>query len=201
MWLRFAAVFAVLVPACSLARQPIAPSDRDTGVPGFDAPMLDVPGLDAPGIDVPPTGEDVPVVEMDTPPGTDAPVIDPDVPADTPPARPDVPTITPDAGGPSGVGCGAVTCAAPDACCIAGDVAFCTPASECRGSTIRCDGPEDCSAGEICCGSGDRGGDFATVCQAAVEPCGIRVCHGSADCGGGNCCPIMGSGYCSPICF
>ena len=58
-----------------------------------------------------------------------------------------------------------------------------TDAVSCTGpngaSFLRCDGPEDCSGGEVCCGS--PGDDHVCVDAADCNP-RARACHGRADC-------------------
>ncbi|HMI91747.1 MAG TPA: hypothetical protein VK509_10315, partial [Polyangiales bacterium] len=52
---------------------------------------------------------------------------------------------------------------------------------------ISCDGPEDCTGGQICCGQADRS---ETFCSAA-ELCTLRVCHADDQC--------VAPQFCNPI--
>jgi hypothetical protein len=92
-----------------------------------------------------------------------------------------------------GVSCGAVTCdPGAEICCASQLAHFCEAAGQfCPGGAIiRCDGPEDCPPGDLCCGGGS-----GTSCQLG---CGSahRLCHTEADCHAGTfCCPLQGSTF------
>ncbi|MCZ7682920.1 MAG: putative metal-binding motif-containing protein [Sandaracinaceae bacterium] len=80
-------------------------------------------------------------------------------------------------------------CGAPNQCCevnlpftMCRHPSVCTAGTTGGGAAVRCDGPEDCPSGELCCASGDR----ETVCSAACT--GVRVCHEDADCEPGDAC-------------
>jgi hypothetical protein len=58
---------------------------------------------------------------------------------------------------PNGVSCGAMSCSVGQSCCVT--VSGTTTSSSCiaaggtcGGATLKCDGPEDCSAMQFCCG-------------------------------------------------
>ncbi len=126
-----------------------------------------------------------------------------------PAAGPDAAPNAPDAPNSSGIDevfCGESTCAAPDICCVTSAgmdiMATCTAANACAGSTVSCDGPEDCSdGGNICCGTltGDTG---STDCAPAAG-CMAVICHDTGDClnPGETCCDFgIGSSFCAAIC-
>src|SRR5262245_24464959 len=46
----------------------------------------------------------------------------------------------------------------------------------CTGKVFRCDGPEDCNPGEVCCNN-QNGSLCTTTCSGAFE-----VCHTTTDC-------------------
>jgi hypothetical protein len=84
----------------------------------------------------------------------------------------------------AGVPCGNDTCNDPDVCCVTMQGASCT--QDCQnGLSLACDGPEDCSNGDICCGDVGMGGGGAEC--MAVDQCdpgwtsGV-VCHADGDC-------------------
>jgi hypothetical protein len=107
----------------------------------------------------------------------------------------------------TGVACNPSPCLQPTGCCsFTGGVA-CASATICSrdlGILFACDGPEDCGAGEVCCGSDSSG----TICLAAFDcpnPT-LHACHSSGDCVGNqggvtNCCAGAGLySYCDTIC-
>jgi hypothetical protein len=102
----------------------------------------------------------------------------------------------------AGITCGTMTCTTGMDCCIT----FANPmyeciagGSRCQGISQACDGPEDCTMGERCCGA-TGGGDIA--CQ----PGGMcrELCHTPADCSMPNsmCCTAMffDYSYCAQFC-
>jgi len=163
---------------------------------------------------LPPTPGDAgppPVLDAGPPPVLDAgpPVLDaalpPDLDAGPPTALDAGPPAMSDSGTPPGVMCGAMMCGAGEICCatFSGGALMqtCTAPGACMGATLTCDGPEDCSGGEVCCASGGGGGG-GTSCRSATG-CMFRLCRTAGDCPSGNmCCPFMGSGVCSSFgCF
>ena len=69
-------------------------------------------------------------------------------------------------------------------CCTSALTADCSPRENCGlEQQLRCDGPEDCRAGKVCC---TREG--ATLCLAAAE-CAEpqRACHTDGDCDKNRC--------------
>jgi hypothetical protein len=122
--------------------------------------------------------------------------------------EPDAPAADagePDARG-NGIACmsASVTCSPGRVCCVQSNDctydALCGEPGSCLNDGMVCDGPEDCPAGESCCGY-LAGGGFNSHCAAA---CGAEwtVCHGSPDCGGGVCCFNCGTdvGLCNIGC-
>ena len=106
-----------------------------------------------------------------------------------------------------GVGCGAETCSGPDQnCCVSlvtGSVsAKCVFPGYCSyGSVLRCDGPEDCTTSQVCCGTISLGGGgnadggavglpAASMCAGSCDfnlnqvPVTTRLCHLDAECAG-----------------
>ena len=94
--------------------------------------------------------------------------------------------------GPRPIQCQNTTC---DVCCANG---VCATKEECdntpgAGSTLFCDGPEDCAAGEACC-AGQPAGSFPTraACTPAAEcadlPMPLYFCHTDGECGFGKAC-------------
>ncbi len=99
-----------------------------------------------------------------------------------------------------GVFCGSMTCIAPDSECCATQTLMCqSPNAGCNGAAFDCDGPEDCSNGDICCGG--TGGSACTPlggggCQGGDVP----LCHTLDDCPKTNggfvaCCPSPQGGH------
>ena len=123
---------------------------------------------------------------IDAPTGTaiDAPVAPP---IDAPPGT------GPDAGGGGNaaeeINCGMATCPrASQVCCFTGPptiMTSCTAAASCTNLPGRCDGPEDCASGQVCCG-----GQMGSSCVAADQCTGFsaRLCHTMADCPSGQIC-------------
>jgi len=76
-------------------------------------------------------------------------------------------------------------CTPPEACCLpssptAADVGACSEAASCAGLLFACDGPEDCSSDEVCCGKGQ-----GSQCTTETDCFGIDayvLCHEDAHC-------------------
>jgi hypothetical protein len=108
---------------------------------------------------------------------------------------------TPDAGadaGAAGVACGSLRCAAGSAaCCVRPSPApeTCEPLDggcPLGAGKFQCDGPEDCAAGQSCCGYSGRVGSFCGGASCFAEV----LCHTAADCptSQANCC-AAGNAY------
>lgn len=194
----------VMALACFGCGDDDGPGDVDSG--GVDSgPTVDSgPGDDTgPGDDAGPTD--------DAGPGDDAgPTEDAGPMADAGPMR-DVGPMR-DAGGSVGVMCGDMTCSATEQCCIMGigSAGTCIPRGDsCTGASIACDGPEDCDAGEVCCGRAGGGGGGAACADSCGGPGGggFELCHEMSDCSDGAdmCCPagdfVPADGFCSEFCF
>ncbi|WP_053232668.1 hypothetical protein [Sandaracinus amylolyticus] len=174
---------------CSLALVACGGDDDGDGTAGFDAGRSGIDAQVAPGVDSG-TQPDAYVA-----PGTDAGGADAYVPPGT------------DAGGgggderdprletdpdPGQVGCGSMTCNVPaQTCCTQLSGQTCVAPSSCSGGLAapgNCDGPEDCSDGQLCCApSGFADLTTGTTCAAS---CGSRhaMCQTDADCSGGATC-------------
>jgi hypothetical protein len=71
----------------------------------------------------------------------------------------------------SGISCPGVQCGA--VCCVGA-----CAAGTCAGTIYRCDGPEDCKSGEVCCN--DQNGSYCTtMCNGSGH---FEACHTGADC-------------------
>lgn len=103
--------------------------------------------------------------------------------------------------GSTGIQCGDAVC---DLCCNAGECreteAGCFDGAANAGRIIlRCDGPEDCVAGQTCC-AGIPGGSFAiiaecsTVASCAGLPSPQYLCHDDEDCRPGERCAASAFG-------
>jgi hypothetical protein len=87
-------------------------------------------------------------------------------------------------------GASGCACDTQSVCCVqvAGDPpAFsdgaCTTLTSCPGLAFRCDGPEDCSAGTVCCAELNAGG--GSSCKAETDCHGIHttvLCRSDDDC-------------------
>lgn len=94
-------------------------------------------------------------------------------------------------------GAPANTCTLPVHCCFSNYSSqhdgYCTT-SACSQSTIECDGPEDCAAGENCCGHfGDLG--WTLACQSGscgAPPANEELCHDTTTCDAGSCISVYG---------
>lgn len=89
-------------------------------------------------------------------------------------------------GGPSIV-CGDGTCTGGKICCLETPPKCIAPTESCAfgyGSTVSCDGPEDCDAGQQCM---DKPGSFpmSVACVAGTDPYSA-YCHDQKDCGGSS---------------
>jgi hypothetical protein len=100
-------------------------------------------------------------------------------------------------GGP-GVVCGTTVCLGAAGCCTAdgGRTGTCVAQpADCAATSVlfACDGPEDCAAGEACCG----GIGNSVSCTATAFCLGARLCHLPAACPAAtSCCPYAtGSPY------
>ena len=123
-------------------------------------------------------------------------------PADADPNAPDAePGPSPDAAANS-VTCGADACdTASEQCCVDQGGATCLAlADTCGGTTLGCDGPEDCPGGtDVCCargggGGGGGGGEVEVACAAACNN-GLVACHLDTDCAEGEHCCGDPDGY------
>jgi hypothetical protein len=118
----------------------------------------------------------------------------------------DLAVLPPDLADPlAGVRCGTTSCtvASKDSCCISASGESCIGANMSCGNggvTFSCDGPEDCTNGDACCGSATAttSGKGAT-CGSAVNPACVPLCHTLADCGQFTgylaCCPVANTPY------
>lgn len=108
---------------------------------------------------------------------------------------------TPGHDGEGVVFCGDAThvCGVGERCCVDDDGARCSSTCASGESTRACDGPEDCSAPDLCAIEG-----LSTRC---IDPAGMStdgepfVCHDSEDCSGYGCEPrkrIPELGFCNP---
>lgn len=90
---------------------------------------------------------------------------------------------------PEVVDCGGAACTLPaEICCVGFAGAACSASCGFGTLPVRCDGPEDCGAGEVCCESMNTGALCAAECVADQE----QRCHTDEDCSGTSCtsCPM-----------
>ncbi|MEM9068295.1 MAG: hypothetical protein AAGE52_07300 [Myxococcota bacterium] len=84
------------------------------------------------------------------------------------------------------IACGPLVCEVPYVCCIestAGTFSHsCEEPGDCSGAFFGCDGPDDCLAGDVCCGDPAALAFCAETCDETV------LCETDADCEG-VCCP------------
>ena len=125
--------------------------------------------------------------------------------------RPDTGTMGggSDAGTTMGVMCGAAVCSGTDVCCVtrpAGGMMIntaCSTAAACNanmGAPLMCDGPEDCTGGQACCGAFAGGMASASCSDPSVCAAYGTLCHTMADCPGTQMCrAFMGLSACSPF--
>lgn len=111
-----------------------------------------------------------------------------------------------DAGASAGVACGSAVCTpGTEMCCVAGSA----PSMQCElvnavgpkcDFSAVCDGPEDCGAGQSCCGP--SGAKIATYCASGACPAGDTLCHTPSDCPGSGqlCCPSSAFGWPHSVC-
>jgi len=99
------------------------------------------------------------------------------------------------------INCGTAACdRASQVCCFTGFpniTTTCTATAQCTNLPGRCDGPEDCASGEICCGTPQ-----GSSCMAAAQCTGqtsARLCHTATDCASGQICR-MSQFVAWPIC-
>jgi len=124
----------------------------------------------------------------------------PDANPNAPDANPNAPDagMTADAG--LGVTCGQMYCAPGNDCCIQqGGGATCVTSGTCAGTTIACDGKEDCTtAGDVCCFQQTGG----SMCQPAAG-CGNPTCVSASDCPQSSpmCCTVSSVKVCLAQCF
>ena len=187
------------------------PEDGGTDSGGLDAGGTDTgTGEDAgPGDDGGPDQDAGP--GDDTGPGDDAGTDDAGPESDAGPMRDTGPMR--DGGGMVGVMCGDMRCGADEKCCITGigSAGMCIDRTmDCSGVELGCDGPEDCEAGQVCCGRRSGGGGGATCtdsCAGGPGGGGLELCHDADDCSesGVMCCPagdfIPADGFCSELCI
>lgn len=163
-------------------------ADAGSISPPVDAPVVSLPP-DAPVVAPPPPlpPDAAPMMPPPPPPADAAPVTPP--PADAAPPRLDAPPMPPPA--PNTISCGNGTCVAGlQACCVTATSSGCIPfAGVCVGGAIRrCDGPEDCDGGRVCCAQPQNTGtgtNFRTACSRPAECTqqgGVAVCKTTADC-------------------
>lgn len=113
-------------------------------------------------------------------------------PSDADPTLPD---------GAFGINCGGLTCDMnTQECCsdfVMGVLTLtCETQGACPGAVVTCDGPEDCSGGDVCCAQ-QQGIECAPTCG------GLVLCANQNDCPSGSmCCPLQGINICSSFgCF
>jgi hypothetical protein len=95
--------------------------------------------------------------------------------------------------GPSAVACGASSCSVPaQECCLTSPAPACLALTDtCAGQVQRCDGPEDCTGGEVCCAQvpgsfilcrpyGTQASDCTGILSGSSGE--IVLCHHSSDC-------------------
>jgi hypothetical protein len=97
----------------------------------------------------------------------------------------------------AGTYCGNMICMKPtNECCVTSAAMVCqSEAVQCLGKFFDCDGPEDCTAPDQCCGSIN-----GSTCEAGggCSNGGIPLCHTVADCGGHGfvaCCGASNGGH------
>lgn len=101
-------------------------------------------------------------------------------------------------------GAPSTTCTLPVHCCFSNYSAqhngYCTT-DDCAGSTIECDGPEDCASGQHCCGRALEFGGWKLACQSSAcdaPPAGDELCHDSSTCTSGSCVSAYDANYSLP---
>jgi len=177
-------------------------SGTDSGVRPVDTGMIQMGDASPIGND---TGTILPFDAGSMPADDAGPFVRPDSGFTRPDTGPPMPGN--DAGTTTGVMCGTETCTASQECCVTRGSAgmmisqTCTDPGMCTGAALACDGPEDCAAGEACCGT-FIGTTAGSMCVADSMCTRGRFCHATTDCTGADmCCSFMGVSVCSPRCF
>lgn len=88
-----------------------------------------------------------------------------------------------------GVWCGGELCS--EGCCFSITTGCKGSGSSCRYAEVLCDGPEDCSNGQVCCMDGPEASRGVTRGAACADRCsadGDRLCQRSADCSASQAC-------------
>jgi hypothetical protein len=91
------------------------------------------------------------------------------------------------------VQCGSASCAVSDGheCCYAASIQCKAQGTSCYGTRVRCDGPEDCENGQLCCARlTTNGGSYSQIfCRNScasneTEVCGTdpKVCANPTSC-------------------
>jgi hypothetical protein len=90
----------------------------------------------------------------------------------------------------AGVKCGTGSCDPAGSCCVTNGNSACE--TQCNGTVVSCDGPEDCGSGEVCCGSSGSNGSYTGfACKNGCSGVGdVIVCHASQDCPTGTNCTV-----------
>ena len=89
-------------------------------------------------------------------------------------------------GSPTGsVACGSATCSLPnELCCVNQGGSTCIPdGTNCQGTDVFCDGPEDCPGTQVCCGQIGTGTSYANLMCRNASQCTFQdqrivVCGG-----------------------
>ena len=112
-----------------------------------------------------------------------------------------------------GVDCMGMICSgSTPRCCITRDpsgtaMATCIASDGmCMGVTAACDGPEDCSTGELCCVGFDTTGGGGATCRTMCGAGERAACHDVMDCPASDgrmpmCCPFSGGGFTGSLCL
>ena len=154
-------------------------------------------GVDA-GSSAPDAGSSTPDAGSSTP---DAGSSTPDTGSSTPdtgsstpdagPSAPDTGSSTPDSGSTGTTGekgsvpCGNGTCSlSSSVCCVGLGGASCKAKCGFLEAPQKCDGPEDCGGGQVCCVGFPQGAQCKTTCTSSEQ----KLCHSNADCSGGTSC-------------
>jgi hypothetical protein len=167
--------------------------------PPPDAAIVPPPPPPDAAIVPPPPPPDAAIVPLPPPPDAaivlppPAPDAAPPLPRDAAPVppRPDA-LARPDAAPPPGQGavaCGNTSCLTPQNYCCVGpnNVAACIPrdAACTLGAARRCDGPEDCDGGRICCARAETVGGYRSACLRTTECAqagGAPTCRSAVEC-------------------
>ena len=110
-----------------------------------------------------------------------------------------------------GVVCGATSCSLPDMeCCLDLAATACLAVTDtCAGQVQRCDGPEDCTGGDVCCAQVPNSFILCRPYGMAASDCTgqlvgtngkLVLCHHSTDCPADRAvcqeCPAQGLRFC-----